>query len=155
MSTLLLGMGRDGILPDENVIRRTTFVVTPDAPPAEQTGPPEFNEVEVDSNPNLGLVNTQKASDWHASEKSAPGWAGDVNENHQHADIINRQVSTSGTAAARESAGEFGHGTAAYAIGIEPTVGVNPPYGNDYFTTHARDVQDGAGNYMSVAPGSD
>lgn len=155
MSTLIYGLLREGVPSDENVVRRNTFAVEPDAPPAEMQAGPEFNEVETDDNPNLGLVNRQLASDWHESEQYRPGWIGDVNANHDHNDIINKQVSTSGTAAAREDRGEFGHGTMAYAVGIEPTVGATPAFGNDYFTTHEREINETAGLYMQPPPGSD
>lgn len=158
MSTLLMWADREGVPADENVVRRTTFDVTPDAPPAEMQGAPEPQEVETDPNPNLGLVNRQVASDWHESEQYTPGWIPNVDNNHNHNDIVDKQVSTSGTAASREAAGQFGHGTLAHAVGIEPVgdlVSTNAQMGNTYFLRDDRDIN-GTGAYaMSVPPGLD
>lgn len=150
---------REGVpVADENVVRRNTFVVEPDAPPAEAQGAPEPNEVETDPNPDLGLVNRQVASEWKESEQYAPGWIPQVDANHNHNDIIDRQVSSSGTAAAREAAGQFGHGTLAHAVGIEPVgdlANPNTKMGNTYFVRDAQDIN-GTGAYaMSVPPGMD
>lgn len=159
MSTLLMWQSRDGVpVSDENVNRRNTYPVRADAPPAEQKGMPEPQEVETDSNPDLGFVNRQLASDWHEPEQYAPSWAPEVDANHEYNDRIARQVSSSGTAAAREIAGQFGHGTLGHAVGIEPVgdlVDPNTKMGNTYFVRDERDIQETAGSVMSVAPGMD
>lgn len=154
MSTLLFGHNRDLVPTDENAVRLTTDPVTPDAPAAEMVGPPEFNEVETDLNPHNGLATRQVASDWHASEKYSPGWAGTANPTDSFAHI-NRQVDSSGTAAAREMRGEQGHGTMAYAIGIEPVIRDGGQYGADYFAVDPRMIQETGGDYMTPAPGMD
>jgi hypothetical protein len=104
------------------------------------------------------MVNRQVASDWHEPEQYAPSWAAEVDANHEHNDIIDRQVSSSGTAAQRETAGQFGHGTLGHAVGIEPTgdlVSPNTKMGNTYFVREDRDIQETAGDMMSVPPGWD
>lgn len=155
MSTLLFGHNRDLVPVDENAVRRTTDVVPPsDQPPAEMVGPPEFNEVETDLNPHTGLATRQVASDWHASEKYSPEWALHANPTESFA-IIDRQIDSSGTAAMREMAGEQGHGTMAYAIGIEPVIRDGGAYGADYFAVDPRLIQETGGAYMTPAPGQD
>lgn len=139
MSTLLWG-DLDGVPADEAKVRATTAPVEHDAPPAEAQGAPEFNEVETDSNPSLGgLASRQLASDWHESEQYAPSWADRATAEHNA--IVDRQVATSGTAAAREASGQFGHGTTPYAVGIEPVLREGSAYGNDYFAADKPEIQ--------------
>jgi len=80
-----------------------------------------------------------------------------VDNQTAHNLLIDRQVSSSGTAAAREASGQFGHGTASYAIGIEPTGDLREggKLGNDYFSAGKPDIQNGAGSYMTTPPGYD
>jgi hypothetical protein len=156
MTSLFVGSQRESSPPaDENVVRRTTFVVHNDEPPAEAKGAPEWNDQETDPNPELGMVNRQVASDWHQPEQYTPFWNGLVDGADEHNGIVDRQVSTSGTAAAREAEGQFGHGTAAYAIGIEPVLRDGGALGNDYFLANNPPIQDVSGNYMSPALGID
>lgn len=146
-----------GVPADENVVRRNTTPSNPDAPPAEMTSAPDFNEVATDSNPELGLEPRQLASHVHPRQQYTPFWLGQVDRQEEHNAIIDRQISTSGTAAAREAAGEFGHGTLMVTEGIEPVQDLRDggKFGNEYFTVHERDIQEGAGNYMTTPPGTD
>lgn len=131
----------DGVPLDEAKVRATTAPVIVDAPPAEAVDAPEFNEFESDQNPNLGGLSFRNlASDWHESEQYAPFWAD--NATRQHDIIINEQVAKSGTAAAREMSGQFGHGTMAYAVGIEPTIRSGGAFGNDYFAANKADINE-------------
>jgi hypothetical protein len=150
-------LNNNGVPADENVVRRNTVPVIQDAPPAEMTSAPDFNEVATDSNPALGLEPRQLASHVIPSQKSAPFWIPEVNSQTEHNAVIDRQVSTSGTAAAREAAGQFGHGTLMVTEGIEPVQDLREggKFGNEYFKREDRVVQEGSGNYMSVPPGSD
>lgn len=158
MPSLFFGLiKRDGVPADENVVRRNTTPVEIAAPPAEMDSAPDFNEVSTDTNPQLGLEPRQLASHVHPSEQYAPFWAQQVNGQSEHNEIVDRQVSTSGTAAAREASGQFGHGTLMVTEGIEPVQDLRDggKFGNEYFTRHDRDVQEGAGNYMTTPPGQD
>jgi len=151
-------MGNAPVPVDEKVVRSTATPVEKDAPAAVQEHAPDFNERPTgDDNPNLGIVNRTEASHWIQGEQYPPFWGAEVSEQYQHNAIIDRQVSTSGTAAARESAGQFGHGTASYAIGIEPQGDLREggKLGNDYFSAGKPDIQSDAGNYMSIPPGAD
>ena len=150
MSTLLWG-DLDGVPLDQAKVRATTAPVEPDAPPAEQEGAPEFNEVETDRNPDLGgLAHRQLASNWHQPEKYGPWWAQGATAEHNA--IIDRQVATSGVAAAKELTGQQGHGTIAFAIGIEPVLRDGGAFGNDYFAVDRRDIQEGSSQSRGVAP---
>lgn len=158
MTSLMFGqLSSIGVPADEKVVRSTATPVDDDAPAAMQTDMPEPQEVETDHNPDLGMVNRQLASRWFPSIKTRPIHQGEVDINHVHNDIIDRQVSTSGTAAAREASGEWGHGTAAYAVGIEPVGDLQDGHkmGNEYFVRHDRPVQEGMGSYMGAAKGPD
>lgn len=158
MTSLYFGMLRDGVPADEKVVRSTTEVYERDAPAAMQENPPEFQEVETDDNPNLGMVNRQLASVWTPSQKSIPPWLAETDSQTEHNAIVDRQVATSGTAAAREARGEWGHGTMAYAIGIEPVGDLRDggKMSNEYFVRTDRDIQETSDNtMMSVPPGYD
>jgi len=157
---LLFGvMGNTGVPVDEKVVRSTATPVQEDAPPAVQQDTPDFNDagLETDENPNLGMVNRTLASHWVEGEQYAPFWQGQVTDQWTHNSLIDKQVSTSGTAAAREAAGQFGHGTASYAVGIEPTQDLREggQFGNEYFDVGKQPVQETAGNEMSIPPGYD
>lgn len=157
MSTLLYGMVREEPPADQNVVRSTAPVVEHDAPPAEYQGPPQMEDVQTDPNPHLGMVNRQLAPDYTDSEQYAPWHAADVDDAHLLNDRINRQVSSSGTAAAREAAGRWGHGTAPTTIGIEPTrdLAEGGKMTNEYFKVDKPDIQSTMSNSMSLPLGTD
>ena len=156
---LLFGvMGNNGIPVDEKVVRSTATPVDKTAPAAMESDTPQWNEIaETDPNPNLGMVNRTVASHWVEGEQSSPFWGATVAEQTNHNLMIDRQISTSGTAAAREASGQWGHGTASYAIGIEPVDDLREggQFGNEYLQVGKPDIQETAGNYMSVPPGYD
>lgn len=154
MSTLLYGMDRAPVPVDESAVRSTVDPSTPDAPPAEAAAAPDFNQVETDPNPHNGLATRQVASDWHASERYAPSWADRANPTASFAEV-NSRIDSTGTAAARELAGEQGHGTMAYAVGIEPVLREGGAFGADYFAVDPRGAMEGIGDEMSLAPGVD
>lgn len=156
MTSLLYGaVGSFPVPADENVVRMTTAPVTPDAPPAMADSAPDPQEVETDSNPLLGLSTRQLASTWHASEKTAPEWSERATATHDA--LVNDRIASSGTAARREASGEFGHGTLAYAEGIESVGDLRDGgrMGNEYFMVESKDIQGTAGKYMTPPPGSD
>lgn len=158
MTSLLYGAVSHRVVPtDENIVRMTTAPVTPDAPPAVADAAPDHNEVETDTNPLLGMSTRQLASKWHEGQQYPPSWAGAVNDADNHNAIVDKRISSSGTAAAREAAGVFGHGTLSYAEGIEPVGDLRDggSFGNEYFKTVPRDIQAPASDYMTAAPGSD
>lgn len=158
MASLFFGQLREGVPVDENVVRNQATPVDHGAPAAERSAAPDFNEpLSSDPNPALGMESRQLASAWTEGEQYVPWWEQSVNDAHLHNDIVNARISSAGTAAARESAGQWGHGTASYAIGIEPVSDLREggAMGNDYFVTNRREVQEGMVPSMSMAPGYD
>lgn len=156
MTSLLYGaVGAYPVPADENVVRMTTAPVTPDAPPAMADSAPDPQEVETDSNPLLGLASRQLASTWHAPQKGAPEWSERATATHDA--LVNERIASSGTAAQREASGQFGHGTLAYAEGIEAVGDLRDGgrMGNEYFMTEPKNIQPTAGNYMTAPLGSD
>lgn len=158
MTSLLYGsVSQSGVPADENVVRMTTAPVTPDAPAAMADNAPDPNEVATDPNPLLGMATRQLASTWHEGEQYSPSWKGQVDDADNHNAIVDRRISSSGTAAAREAAGVFGHGTLKYAEGIESVGDLREggSFGNEYFKTVAKDIQSNTGDYMTATPGAD
>jgi hypothetical protein len=158
MTSLYFGLLRDGVPADEKVVRSTTAPYEPDAPAAVQDSMPDQQEVTADPNPDLGMVGRQLASHWVSSEKSTPAWIPESNAQTEHNAIVDRQVASSGTAAAREASGVWGHGTMAYAVGIAPVGDLTDggKMGNEYFVRTPRDIQETADDtMMTVPPGYD
>lgn len=158
MSSLFMGSIIYNAAPvDEAVVRTTAVPVEHDAPAAVMDSAPDRNEVTTDPNPHLGMVNRTLASAWHAPEKTAPGWIGQVSDGTAANAIINEQVSSSGTAAGREASGQWGHGTMAYAEGIEPVADLidGGKMTNNYFAVDKLEANQYATDQMSVPPGYD
>ena len=149
MSTLLYGI-RNAVKPDEAEVRSTTQVIDHDAPSAEMDSAPDFNEFASDPDTEGGLTTTSLASHVIPSVQYANPALAEANTEHNA--IIDRQVSTSGTAAAREAAGEWGHGTLQVLEGIEPVIREGSAFGEDFFSAGRDPIQTGMGNYMQ--PGS-
>lgn len=138
---------------DESAVRSTLDTVRTDGP-SESHEEPEWNEFDSDESAQLtGLTPRQMSGDVHESQQYVPSWLGLASMNRE--EIIDNQVASSGTAAARESAGQTGHGTAEYTQSIEPIVRDGAAFGNDYFVTNPLGAQEGAGNYMTPDPAQD
>lgn len=142
-------LGANNSLPQtESEVRSTVEPIRTDSQSAEQVDAPEFNEFDTDESGELvGLSPRVAGSDTVDTVKSAPWWSALATAEHNQ--IVDRQVATSGTAAARETAGQAGHGTMQYALGIEPVIRPGAAFGNDYFVSNPADIQDGAGAYMT------
>lgn len=150
MSAILMWhVGQDVGTPlNEDEAQATLEPLRQDGQNAELQHAPEWNELDTDNSGQLiGLSPRVVGSDTTDTVKYAPWWATLADTNHNA--IIDNQVSSSGTAAARELAGQQGHGTMQYEIGIEPVIRPGAAYGNDYFTTNPSIIQEGAGNYMN------
>lgn len=140
---------RNGVpLPEEDV-RTTVTTVDRNDPPAMADHAPEVNEHLTDPDTGGGLTTRQVGGYVTPSERYAPD-VGNADDTGLF-DIVNRQVSTSGTAAAREMAGQWGHGTMQVVDSIEPVVGdERPGMGDEYFEAYPdHTIQRGAGNYMA------
>lgn len=133
---------------NETEVRSTLDIVRTDSTTAEADSPPDFNEFDSDESAELtGLTPRQVGSDTRDREKYPPWWAALATAPHNR--FVDEQVATSGTAAKREERGEQGHGTVQYAVGITPEIRDGVAFGNDYFAFSRRDVQEGAGAYMT------
>lgn len=157
MTSLFMGqLTYAGVPANEEVVRSTATPVEHDAPAAMQEDMPMPQEVETDSNPDLGMVNRQLASKWTEGQRATPAWIPKVDSTADSFGIIDRQVGTSGTAAAREQAGLTSKNLS-YAVGIEPVGDLVDGHkmGNQYFERNERGIQATMGNEMSVANGLD
>jgi len=96
MSTLLYGVQRGETPSDIEHVRTTVTVVDNDAAPAMLERAPDWNEFDTDPDTGGGLTTRALGSHVVPSERYVPT-IGDANEDHNA--IVNRQVSTSGTAA--------------------------------------------------------
>jgi len=156
MTSLFMGQLMTNPVPaDEKVVRSTVQPVNIDKPAAMAPDPPEQGEVRTDPDPDLGLATRQLASEWTQGTPIDPGpLKAGVDQTTASTEIINSQVSSSGTAAGREMSGQT-HRSLSYAYGIEPPQDLrsNGAFGNEYFKRTDREIQEGAGNYMQTPPG--
>jgi hypothetical protein len=134
--------------PDENVVRRNTFEVNRADPPAEADSAPDMSEVITDPNPKLGMTSRQKASAWTPTIRTPPFWARRATAPHDS--IVNDRRASQGFSPAREADGITGHGSYAFAEGIEPVGDLTRAGGmtNEYFAAHRPGIQPTAGEYM-------
>jgi hypothetical protein len=146
MSTLLLGSNFAGEAPsDDGDVRSTITVIDHTSPDATAERRPDYNTVEHDPDTEGGLT-TRNVSDFVTpSTRSVPAVG---NANTDFAAPINRQVSSSGTAAAREMRGEWGHGTGYSQDATEPTIREGAQFDNVYFAAERPPIQDGSLDYM-------
>jgi hypothetical protein len=157
MTSLFMGnvLFGSNVPADEAVVRNTAVPVEHDAPAAMQTDMPEMQEVETDPNPHLGLDPRQMASKWTEGSRAEQP-IGIVSEQNVSNQMVNAQVSTSGTAADREASG-ITHKNLSYAVGIEPVGDLRDggKMGNEYFEGNKKPIQDTANPSMSLPPGLD
>jgi hypothetical protein len=104
------------------------------------------------------MESRQLAGDWHDRVRYART-AQDIGKaTTDFNKSVNDQVATSGTAAERESRGQWGHGDFMYSVAIEPVNDLREggAMGNEYFKAPVRPVQDGT-DYasMGLPPGTD
>lgn len=120
--------------------------------PAEMDRQPDFNEPALDSSPELvGLHRTTVAGDTHDGSGAYthyPSWWSPLVSDQNHNAIVDDQVSSAGTAAAREEAGEQGHGPIIYTVSIDPIIRDGNACGSDYFAANNLDANQGSRNEM-------
>lgn len=131
---------------DVDDVRSTVTIVDGEDITPEAKSDPEFNHVDTDPDTEGGLTTRDVSDRVHASEPVALDVAG--NATTDFSGPIDSQVSTSGTAAARESAGEWGRGTARYTDSIEPVIREGAEFNDVYFSAKRPTIQDGALDYM-------
>ena len=130
MTNILFSLGRRPTTQTEEHVRATAEPVQDDTP-AEQTGAPEFNEHETDGATAGGLTTRDLASHVIPSEQYLP-WHAPASHN-QGDQLVNARWSSAGSAAAREAAGQWGHGTIQVVEGIEPVIREGGQFGGEYF----------------------
>lgn len=151
MPNLVLMQFHLPISQDEAEVRSTVTVVDHDQPSSVQDSAPDFNELDIDPHTEGGLTRHDMASHVIGSERYIPA-AGNANQDLNAQ--VNNQVSSSGTAAAREAAGQWGHGTFKAVEGIEPVIRDGNVLGSDYFASNERPAA-GSDSYMTPAQASD
>lgn len=147
MSTLIYDLNSDGVESDEEHVRATVTVVD-DAPSAVEASRPDVNDAGHDPDTGGGLTRRDLASAVIPSARYAPTIG---NANDDLTARVDNQISTSGTAAERERAGEWGHGTLHVQDATEPVFKDGTQFSEDYFDVGERVVQDGTGMYMTSA----
>lgn len=126
---------------DGDKARDTRTYVAPDAPASVADDAPDFNEANRDGITEGGLTTSQVASAVTPSGMFPilpPSTVPDAIQSR-----INDRQATSGLAASREAAGEWGHGSMKIVQGIEPGITAEP-FDNRYFAAlpHAVDSAD-------------
>jgi hypothetical protein len=136
-----------GVPQDESDVRDTRDPIRTDPLEAESDATPDFTETETDDSGQLtGLSTRIVAAKVDPSEKSAPDYLRTAQVDTES--VVNSQVSSSGTAAARESAGQVGHGTMQFTRGLSPELRDGAAFGDEYFVADDKIIQEGSGEYM-------
>lgn len=134
---------------DEAEARSTVEPIRTDPAGAEDSAPPDWNERDSDESGQLiGLAPRVVGSFTVPIEKSPPVNPEMASVRRDNFDL----QAVQGTAALREMAGQRGHGSMQYEIGIDP---LNPAqrYGNEYFQREAASANEGSGDYMTPIDG--
>lgn len=134
---------------DENTVRDTRDPLRQDGgESSELSHAPDYNEFTSDESGQLtGLTDRNVSGHTVDSVQQAPFYAALASTPHNIE--IDKQVSSSGTAAAREQAGAYGHGTMEYTESIEPQIREGAVFGREFFQSNEAAIQDGMGEYMS------
>lgn len=156
MTSLFMGQLVNNPVPaSEKDVRNTATPVNDEKPAAVAPDMPEQGEFQSDPDASLGIGPRQLASAWHEGQPIDNTVALQrIPQFTVATEVINSQVSSSGTAASREASGQV-HRSLSYAVGIEPVGDLQPnhSFGEMYFVRNERDIQEGMGNYMSAPPG--
>jgi hypothetical protein len=154
VSTALYALHAGHSPADQELARATTENLNVDEPADLEQGVPEFNETVRADTQHAGITTSNLAPPYVEGHKYAPEWSGQAQVGPSFSRINDRQA-TAGTAAAREEAGQFGHGTMPVTIGIEPIIRDGGAYGDDYFGVEKPGIQPGMSAMMEMAPGYD
>jgi hypothetical protein len=117
---------------------------------AEAQHAPDWNEPQYDSGQlGAGLNRRTEGADTTDTVDYRPWWAGLIPGIKSGIEQMNEAQDTKGTAAAREIAGQQGHGTMQYADSIDPVIRPGAAYGNDFFRVLPKGIQDGSPDSMT------
>lgn len=148
MSTLLYtNIPSTSLTPSDTIENATSTVTRVDgeAEASVATTTPEIGRIETDAVTEGGLTTHQVASKVNASERFAPA----TMSRSDHMDALNNSWSSSGTAAAREAAGQWGHGTA-YSQDSLTRIPDGTEFGETYFARDRRAPNEQVTGYMSA-----
>lgn len=134
----------DSVPQDENAVRDTRDPVRTDGDETNLDHAPDFNELDTDSSGQLTGLSKRETDGHYVPKVTDPWWARVFGTETN----IDNQISSSGTAAAREVAGQAGHGTMQYEESIEPQIREGAVFGKEFFQSNEAVIQDGAGDYM-------
>lgn len=128
-------------------VRSTVAPLRDDPESAQLQAAPDWNQIETDSSGTLTGLNAREVAGHTSETEKYPAWWIE-GASAPHNIVVDAQVASSGTAAAREAAGQQGHGTMQYTESLDPEIHDGMTFGSDYFTTHEKGIQNGAGSYM-------
>lgn len=154
MSTALFALHAGNSPADEELARATTERLNVSEAADVETGVPEFNETVRATTQHAGITTSNLAPPYIESHKYAPEYAAQAQVGPSFSRINDHQA-TAGTAAQREEAGQYGHGTMPVTIGIEPVLREGGAFGDDYFDAGKPGIQPGMSAMMETAPGYD
>lgn len=147
MSTLFYNLASTSLPPSDTIANATSTVTRIDgeAEASVATSTPELGRLETDAVTEGGLTTHQVASQVTPSERFTPATV----SRSDHSDALNNSWSSSGTAAARESAGQWGHGTA-YSQDSLTRIPDGTDFGETYFARDRRAPNEQVTGYMSA-----
>lgn len=145
MSTLLFtGEFRGEAPSDEGDVRSTITVVDHESPDAVADHRPDFNSNETDPDTEGGLT-TRDVADWVSPSQQYKPIPGNANTDFS---ALDSRISAVGTAAQREEAGQWGHGSQQWSDATEPTIREGAAFDDVYFSASRPPIQDGTLDYM-------
>lgn len=125
--------------PEVDAVRDTDVAIVADEREAMEDAPPEKSAPpDIDPRVRLGMVTRSTASYVFPTEKYAPPWA----DNTEVGQVAGDAIPSAGSAAQREMAGDYSHGTMPIVVGIAPLLGNAPSFGAEYFVVHDKPIQD-------------
>lgn len=147
MSTLFFTARSGDLTPSDTLenVRSTVTTVDKDSDASVATTTPELGRLETDAITDGGLTTHQVASQVTPSERFAPA----TDSRSDHSDALNNSWSSSGTAAAREAAGQWGHGTA-YSQDSLTRIPDGTAFAETYFERDRRGMNEQVTPYMNA-----
>lgn len=127
----------------ENV-RSTVTTVDKDADASVAVSTPERGRLETDPHTDGGLTTHEVASKVTPSERYVPATV----SHSSHSDALNNSWSEVGTAAEREAAGQWGHGTLRYQDAMT-RIPDGTAFEETYFARDRRGMNEDVTDYMS------
>ena len=148
MSTLLYTYDSDHLKPTDTVDNaKSTVTTVTDDDASVAVSEPEHGRLETDARTDGGLTPHQVASKVNPVRRFLNPLMGAARGDHMQP--VNDRQATVGTAAAREAAGKWGHGTAYSQQAITP-VPDGTAFSEEYFVRDYRAPNEQVGDYMTA-----